>query len=403
MVTRKSGQPKTSKRSSDAAGQALGFGLQYTRLTSMLLQASEGSFCSFECLDDVAEDSPRDGARRVQTKSALTANPVADRAVSLWKTFSNWVKETAEHDFSAAPIIFELYVSRQVGGELVEAFSAASSDVEAAAALANARKKLWGEAPRFEARADLSPEIAPYVNFVLGSDDSILVPIIRGFQLVCGSGRPNADLEDLIRTHPIPPSRVRQVTDYICGVVKRRVDELLELSRPAILSRDDIYTAYRAYVRKVDSDLVLMSYAKQPSRDEALRSLPAVFVSQLHLIDLDFEDQLGAINDYLMACADRTEWALGGDVDESSFRDLDDALTRAWKNRKRSLSLQHRDLRPEEQGELVYRDCLQTKASLQAKDTPTHFIPGCLHRLADELTIGWHPRYDTLLKLKKAA
>ncbi len=41
-----------------APGQALGYGLQYTRLTAMLLAASGGSICSLEVLDDIAEQTP---------------------------------------------------------------------------------------------------------------------------------------------------------------------------------------------------------------------------------------------------------------------------------------------------------------------------------------------------------
>lgn len=78
-----------SKRKTEVPGQALGYGLQYTRLTQLLLQAPEGSFCSMEVLDDVAQQHPIKGVRLIQSKSALTANPVSDRAKSLWKTLSN--------------------------------------------------------------------------------------------------------------------------------------------------------------------------------------------------------------------------------------------------------------------------------------------------------------------------
>lgn len=403
MATIPNAKMTRARRKTDASGQALGYALQYTRLTSMLLQASEGSFCSLECLDDVAEASPRDGVKRVQTKSALTANPVADRAKSLWKTFSNWLNETSAHDFSTGPTTFEIYVSRPVEGRIVQAFHAAATTEQALAAIELARDVLWGRSPEFPARAEVSSEIAPYVDHVLSAAAESLVPIIRGFRLECGGGSPNADLEDLLRTHPIPPSKVGQVADYVCGMVKRRVDELLETNRPAILARDEFHAQYRAYLRKVDSETVLMGYARRPTAAQAMRTLPAVFVSQLDLIGLDYEDKLEAVNDYLMACADRTEWAQRGDVDASSFEDLDSTLTRTWRNRKRSLGLQHRSLQPEEQGELLYRDCLETKPQLQSMATPSYFVPGCLHRLSDELTIGWHPSYDALIKAKKAA
>lgn len=85
-----------SRRKTEVPGQALGYGLQYTRLLHLLLVAAEGTSCSMEVLDDVAQEHAQLGVHLVQSKSALTANPVADRANSLWKTLSNWVTLAAE-------------------------------------------------------------------------------------------------------------------------------------------------------------------------------------------------------------------------------------------------------------------------------------------------------------------
>jgi len=52
----------TSGVPATAPGQALGFSLQYTLLTTLLLEASEGTYCSLEVLDDVAAHSA-DGER----------------------------------------------------------------------------------------------------------------------------------------------------------------------------------------------------------------------------------------------------------------------------------------------------------------------------------------------------
>lgn len=108
MVTsRVKGQPQT-RRKTEVPGQALGYSLQFTRLTHMLLQAPEGSVCSLELLDDVAQEDGIGGVKLVQSKSALTANPVADRAKSLWKTLSNWVELIASPGFDVNKAIFEL-------------------------------------------------------------------------------------------------------------------------------------------------------------------------------------------------------------------------------------------------------------------------------------------------------
>lgn len=63
---------QTKKAPATAAGQALGYSLQYTRLTAMLLEARDTSRCSLEVLDDVAEQKLAGKTKLTQTKSALT-------------------------------------------------------------------------------------------------------------------------------------------------------------------------------------------------------------------------------------------------------------------------------------------------------------------------------------------
>lgn len=390
------------KRKTEVPGQALGIGLQYTRLLQMLLQAPPGSACSMEYLDDVAQEDAQ-GVKLGQSKSALTANPVADRAKSLWKTLSNWATLTAEGGCDPDRTIFELYVSRPVSGTLVDAFSSSETITAAQVAIQVARTTLWGEAPKYLKRNKVAAEIAPYVDNVFHTDPALVARIIKNFTLTCGSGNPQADVEAILKTHPISKSKIRDIADHLSGVVKRRVDEFLEAGKPAIIKSDEFHTWYTAYTQKVDRDMVLRSYAKRPSGKEAKGYLPRVFVQQLNLIGLSFEDKLEAVGDYLMAAADRTAWAISGDVDATSFTELDVSLKRTWKNRQLACKVAHGSKAFHEQGLALYADCMAVKVAVQHKEAPDHFIPGCLHRLAEDLSIGWHPEFEGQLKPKKAA
>lgn len=266
-----------------------------------------------------------------------------------------------------------------------------------------ARDTLWGEAPSYVKRDEVAAEIAPYVENVLSADLAIVAQVVRNFNLTCGSGSPQADVEAILRTHPISQSKIQDIADHMSGVVKRRIDELLEARKPAIISRDDFHTWYGAYVRKIDRDTVLQTRAKRPSNEEAKGHLPRLFVQQLDLIGMPFEDKLEAVGDYLMAAADRTAWAASGEVDASSFEELDGNLKRSWRNKRLACEVAHSGKSGDDQGKALYADCMQVSVAVQEKGTPDHFIPGCLHRLADDLTIGWHPDFAIQLKPKRAA
>lgn len=402
MTTPKNKTGARGRRKTEVPGQALGYGLQYTRLLHLLLVAPEGSYCSMEYLDDVAQQNSQ-GMTLVQSKSALTANPVSDRAKSLWKTLSNWVTLAASGGCDPDRTLFEIYVSRPVKGALVDGFTAASTSEAAKAAILTARIELWGESPAFAKRTEVVAEIAPYVDKFFGADQDLAARIIKNFRLTCGSGSPQADIENILKTHPITQSKVRDIADHMCGVVKNHVDRLLETGMPAIIGRDEFQTWYRAYVRKTDRETVLESRAKVPSKDESKGHMPRVFVQQLDIIGMTFEDKLAAVSDYLMAAADRTDWTASGEVDATSFSDLNTVLERQWKNKRLACKVNHGSKPQEEQGQALYADCMQVTVPLQAMATPAHFISGCFQQLADDLSVGWHPDYSNQLKAKKAA
>ncbi|MDP0977698.1 hypothetical protein Q6265_29020, partial [Klebsiella pneumoniae] len=60
-------------------------------------------------------------------------------------------------------------------------------------------------------------------------------------QLTHGSGSPPAELEALVRSHPVSPSKVGDICNNLCGQVKRHIDMLLESGQPAVIARNDFH------------------------------------------------------------------------------------------------------------------------------------------------------------------
>jgi len=363
----------------------------------MLLEAPEGTHCSMEVLDDVVEHGPIDSQRLVQSKSALTDNPVADRATSLWKSLFNWLQLIRGGFVKTENTIYELYVSRQVSGRIVCSFHEAETHEAASTALDQAKRELLGDPPDFLAKQTIRADLAKYVIPVLEAKSSEIVPLIQRMRLTCGSGSPQADIEAIVRTHPVSPDRVRKITDYLCGWVKRRIDERLEQSLPAVLSRDAFHKEYTAFLRAENCNTILRSLGRKPTEPEKTERLPDDFVRQLDIIEVSFEDKLEAISDFLRACWDRAYWSEVGDVDEYSFDELDAGLKRSWKNHALSVALEHRSLQDVERGQRLLLKCVQHEATVQGMTPPSHFVPGCFHLLADDLEVGWHPEYKQLL------
>jgi len=217
-------------------------------------------------------------------------------------------------------------------------------------------------------------------------------------RLVCGSGSPQGDIEAAIRRGPVSEARVFDIADKMCGWVKRTIDKKLEEKLPALISYEDFHREYVAFVRSVDRDIMLKSLARKPSEAEKLERVLDLFVQQLDLIEMTFDEKLAAISDFLTASRDRAIWSKAGDVHEDAFVELDASLTRTWSNLRKATELEASSQSDVKRGQLLHLRCMLHSAKVQGMEVPAHFVPGCFHGLADEIVVGWHPAFLKLIK-----
>jgi len=380
-------------------GQALGYSLQFTRLTHLLLSAPEGSFGSFEVLDDVALEEPGGQFQFVQSKSALTANPLADRSVALWKTLANWVDALAAGGCDPEKLRLVLYVPRPADGEIARRIAKAKTLDEAKAAIAFAKRELLGDHQRIrEPAGELEQHLARFFE----ANPEMSAAVVRAFEIQCGSGSPQADIANEIAARFVPAEKVSLVADYACGWVKRRVDELLEKRQASVLSRDEFHREMTAFVRKHVERAILHSFAPAPTPMQAKAHMPKTFVQQLQIIEKDFEDQMEAISQFYRASYDRVLWGKNGEIHGNSLDELDRNLMATWKNLK-TIAFANSPQSPDAvKGQVLLAHCLQHQATVENLQPPAHFIPGCFHMLADVLKVGWHPDYQNKLKKRRS-
>lgn len=385
---------KKRKGRSVAPGQHLGYTLQETLLTHYLLDTPRGCVLSLEVVDDVGIASPDGTAVAVQSKSALVGNPIADHSLQLWKTFANWLHLIAEGSVTLESTTFILYVSRPTAGAIAESFHKVSSIEEAIVALEDVRNSMWGEPPNYAKRPEVAESIRDYVTEVL--EDANTPALLARFKLKLGSGSPMSDLTATLEKQFLAEGQIQELLHQILGWVRVRVAGQLEQKKPAFISRDEFYTETNAFVRKISVRNILRSFARQPTPEEQEAELTRMYVRQLRLIDLDDDDVLAAVSDFLRAASDRVDWAKKGLVHESSFDEFNDALHGAWRNHRIG-ALARYPAEPTSHGQSLYSDCMTHKAFLEGIVTQDDFVRGCFHALSDELAVGWHPDYKAEL------
>lgn len=383
-----------------APGQYLGYSLQTTRFLVHLLEAESDWTISLEAFEDIGVEKNNNEKIAEQDKSTLENNPISNRAVDLWKTFSNWVNSVKSGELKTESTQFVLYVSNPKTGTVIESFSKAKSSAEAHSAFLEAKKELFGSIFPVNSEPKLSDSIKPFVENFFKSDEDIVCGIIEHFYLECGSGSPQQDLkEKFAKTLMfLADENINVALDYALGWVKEQIDRKLEQKKPASVTTREFRTAMASFIQKYNCRAILKTFAGLPSHSKIQENLRVrAYVRQLDIIDADDEQKIKAVKDYLQASFDRTEWSVRGLVHESSFDEFEDVLERTWDSYRRKTDIFLTGHSSIEKGKYLYSECSCHQATLEGLQVPPHFTPGSFHLLADAKKIGWHPNYEQML------
>ena len=388
-----------SRKSAQVPGQLFGYSLQPIRLLSLALDAAEGATLSLEVFEDVGTVTEAGDTLASQTKSALETNPVSDKAIDLWKTFSNWKTAIGSGQINLATTKFEIYLAKRRTGKLVQIFHDAQTEEAANAALGHARDLLWGAAPGYPKKEKLSEGLAPYVNHILEAPTDVAVGIIQRFSLSVAAKDPLRDLRPKVDKKWVRPESVDAVIQHAHGWIKERMDGLILAGKPAALNVDEFNDEMRSFLPRVDFQHILAAIAGrlELTEDTLAAEQLRTYVQQLQLIEGSDEDVFEAINHFLRAAAERSAWSKQGLVHEKSFDEYEEALISAWKNKRSLHNITHKDHSAIDRGKLLLADCGLHHQKLQGLEPPPFFTPGSFHALAEDQTVGWHPEYKKLL------
>jgi len=389
----------SSRKSAQVPGQLFGYSLQPIRLLSLALDSAEGTTLSLEVFEDVGTVTEAGDTLASQTKSALETNPVSDKAIDLWKTFSNWKTAISSGQINLATTKFEIYLAKRRTGKLVQLFHDAQTEEAANAALGHARDLLWGAAPEYPKKEKIAEGLAPYVNHILEAPTDIAVGIIQRFTLSVAAKDPLRDLRPKVDNKWVRPESVDAVIQHAHGWIKEKMDGLILAGKPAVLNVDEFNDEMRSFLPRVDFQHILGAIAGklELTEDTLAAEQLRTYVRQLQLIDGSDEDVFEAINQFLRAAAERSEWSKQGLVHEKSFDEYEEALISAWKNKRSLHNITHKDHSDVDRGKLLLADCGLHQQKLQGLEPPPFFTPGSFHALAEDQSVGWHPEYKKLL------
>ncbi|WP_440960233.1 ABC-three component system protein [Paenibacillus nitricinens] len=376
---------------SNAPGQLLGFSMQYPRALYHLLRSAPKDVVCVEVLGDVATLKSDGELLAEEDKSSIVGNPLTDKSTDLWKTFSNWIEAIKDGFIDVEKTKFLLYTNRSGREGIVNKFSSAEYRSDIQSALEYTKKKLG------DIKSD--HDIWTYYDFVVNRNEALLFKIIQRFELQIGNGAGYEEVRIEIQRKHVPEGQIEFLMENLSGWVQKVITEKIVAHKCATISWEEFDRQFKViFDRSRCRELIdfTMHYSKEHDNVQKHVKNRPIYLRQLESIELDENEILDAISDYLRADINFEKWIANEIIDDEIALDFEDRLTKFWGNQRKRIEITEKKLGDFERGQLLLVDCKSRAETIRDMTPPPSTIPGAYHALADDSILGWHPNWDKI-------
>jgi hypothetical protein len=375
-----------------APGQAAGYLFQPERALHWLAVADADAKVGIETDDDVAVAVRGGITVREQLKHTTSTNvPFGDRSSDLWKTLTIWLDAAAKNEFDPNKCSLILTTNATLGDCFVKRLVACKRNK---GKIKNCLDDL------------LSPDIPfpdsidAFVQRVKEHDSDLVAMVLARIDLCDGSIAAGTGLRRQIASalHLPADVQVDEVIDGLLGWIHSSVLEAWRLRKPAWIKREAFDNRFHRLIRTIRryQQLGLPARLINVPPSERMQQLNRLYVRQLRIINAEQQEILMAVDDYYRCSSERFRLANEGDVTADDWIDFEDRLTQQWQ------IVAYREQRvqagrdPIETGYATYSSTIEFHTKLAFDEPQPYLTRGTYHRLANELTVGWHPNYESL-------
>jgi hypothetical protein len=387
-----------------APGPAAGYAFQFERALYWLAKSPAGFAIGIETQDDVAI-MHQDGTRTLeQNKHSIQekAEPFGDRSKDLWNTLSIWLSALEEGELETGKARFLMVTNKTLPDCIAKQLSNAKTREEIDECI-NALNV---------AAVNPSDTIREFTEKVLAApSEKYLREIILNCELIDEtSGASGVTLrESTIAELQIPATFTKDaesIVDELLGWIRRQVLALWQKRTPAWISRDSFVTQFHA---------VLDRRKRQKGRERAANLIPVYdeqigrekgrdFVKQIYLVTDDDGRVDESIREFIKCNMEKTRLSADGNITDQDWIDFEDTLRSRWAKIS-SREKRFGQGKPEE--DVGFKILTETtdehRERLAGIETEQVYLTsGTYHRMADRLVVGWHPRFEELMKQEEA-
>lgn len=388
-----------SLASHSAPGSSAGFSFQFERALFYLVTSSSGSVVGIETEDDVAVHNGDETHILEQDKHSIQANaePFGDRSKDLWNTLCTWLEAIDTGEVIAGKTLFMMVTNKLLPSCIAKTIGLAENEGEIDECIKSLEK------------AAISPPegIKKHVERVLLlSSRSNLRTLIKRSRLS------DASLDTSGENLRARTISFLQLPDYLSSNADSILDELLgwiqktsllcwQKGLPAWIKRDNFVNQQYAIIdrRKRRISRERAEHLIPVGDDRIGKEKGSVFVKQLHLITEDGSIVDNAIREFIRCNIEKSRLSAEGNITDDDWLSFEATLQARWVKIRARISRMLENASEENVGFSIFTDTTEAhREKLAGTDTEQVYLTsGTYHRLAEEIKVGWHPRFSELV------
>ncbi len=253
-----------------------------------------------------------------------------------------------------------------------------------------------------------SESIAPFANVVTSCEENTLEELIKRIYYTNTDTNDGKEFRSTIAatlniSTELPSD---DIINDVLGWMHTRVMNLWKTNEPAWITKKDFAISYIKIVSRYNNKL----FRERTQRDlvpildiDKGNYLGKDFINQLIILSIEDDNEIiEAITDYLCSKHELTRFADEGSITDKDIDAFEDRLEDRWKNISRELKCKIGKTQQDDEksiGKDIYYKTLDHREILVDQQTVEYYLTrGTYHKLADDLTIGWHPDYKNELR-----
>lgn len=376
-----------------APGQANGYYLQtYYAFFELVKVKGQETIVCIEKNDDISNERIAEN-ELIQLKSSGSTgnNPVSDCSAEFWKAIYNWCIYSQD---KTSKYKYVVITKKPLNIGLTLGFiDRSNSKDEAEKAYEIMLKTLYSSENKDDAflkhkkyLCDLKNKekiVSIFVNLVIEViDSSFCAKINEAFQNKC-----------LYSPH------YQEIKTYMLGWVDEAILKAIDNEKPIEIKTADFNKVLLGQVNKYSGSSLTINETYDEKEVKTTISKDPVFIRQLTIIGIDEQEKYDAAINYLIEERNVSEWIKDLDVLPVDYRDYKKSIIDEYKCIRNGILDDPLDkiIIGKKIFHKTNEECPQ-RVKLKGAEVQHTIVRGTIQALSNDLEIGWHPDYKTLIE-----